>query len=303
MEFLWDQWVALGMAGHASGGAVPFVVDPEALLLATLRYAMNDGRFRGETLDWLSQNGGLVSVQRLKNLDRAMPIAPPEHLLAVSAYMRAAGFPNWKALTSRTASSEAEKFPETRGRGMSQAPDPVMPEAFILRMRQVLGVSARAEVITWLLTHSGGHAAGIARETGWFSKSVQGILNDFEQAGMLVARTEGKRKQYSPDARAHLWHPDLGKGLRWFPQGMFYVGVEHVLRTVGAASGTGLSAAARAIEIRRNLVPLETAFRLAGLDELYAGVSREKGESLIARFEAGTEMLLQQLEERTFRVK
>ncbi|MGL4402106.1 MAG: hypothetical protein ACRCXD_19795, partial [Luteolibacter sp.] len=60
-DFLWDQWVALGLAGHATSAPVPFVVDPEALLLATFRVAIDSGRFRSEVFDWLSKNGGLLS--------------------------------------------------------------------------------------------------------------------------------------------------------------------------------------------------------------------------------------------------
>lgn len=298
-DFLWDQWVALGLAGHASGAPVPFVIDPEALLLATLRFAIDESRFRGEVLGWLSRNGGLLSVQRLKNLDAATRLAPPESLRALSTFMQSAGFPNWKTLGSRWSpgSSAESVFPETTGRGMSQPPDPARSEAFLLRMRLVFGLSARAEVVTWLLTHEAGHAAGIARETGWFSKSVQVILNDLEQAGMLVSRMEGKRKDYALHPRHSLWHPELGVGLRWFPQGVFYMGVHHVLRILETADAS-LSDAAKAINIRRDLAPLETSFRLAGLDALYGGTHREKGGALVERFEQATAILIERIETR-----
>ena len=42
VDLLWDQWVALGLAGRPSGKKVPFVVDPEALLLATMRFGTGD---------------------------------------------------------------------------------------------------------------------------------------------------------------------------------------------------------------------------------------------------------------------
>jgi hypothetical protein len=297
-DFLWDQWVALSLAGRASGAPVPFVVDPEALLLATLRFAFDEGRFRGEVLDWLSRNGGLLSVQRVKNLDAASRLAPPERLRALADFMRAAGFPNWKTLAARIPAGGAEGFPESSGRGLGQAPNPARPEAFLLRMRQLFGVNARAEVVTWLLTHEGGHSAGIARETGWFSKSVQAILNDLEQAGLLVSRIDGKRKEYALRPNARLWHPELGAGLRWFPQGMCYGGAHYVLQTLAAAADPGLSAAARAIAIRRDLLPLETAFRLAGLDSLFGGAHREKGEALLARFDQGVNRLIGRLETR-----
>lgn len=294
--FLWDQWVALGLAGHANGPPIPFVIDPEALLLATLRFGMDEARFRGEMLDWLQQNGSLLSVQRMKNLDVATQVAPPEHIRGLAAFMVQVGHPNWKTLSARVHPATSTDFTGSTLRGMSQPPDPAKPEAFLLRMRLLFGVNARAEVLTWLFTHATGHAARIARETAWFSKSVQAILNDLEQAGMLVSRTEGKRKECALSPRASLWHPKLGSGLRWFTQGMFYTGILHVLNTLDAAADPGLSPQARAIAIRRDLIPLETAFRQAGLGTLYADTHRERGEALVQGFENGTAALVRLLE-------
>lgn len=297
IDFLWDQWVALGLAGHTSGPPVPFVIDPEALLLATLRFGMDEARFRGEVLDWLQRNGSLLSVQRMKNLDVATRMAPPEHIRGLSAFMVQAGHPNWKTLSSRVQTAGLTDFTGFTLRGMSQPPDHTKPEAFLLRMRLLFGVNARAEVITWLFTHATGHAAMIARETGWFSKSVQAILNDLEQAGLLVSRTEGKRKECALSPRASLWHPEFGSGLHWFTQGMFYTGILHVLNTLAAAD-PGLSSQARAIAIRRDLTPLESAFRQAGLGTLYADTHRERGEALVRGFENGTAALVGLLETR-----
>ncbi len=201
-DFLRDQWVALGLAGHASGRPVPFAIDPEALLLATLRFSFHEARFRGEVLDWLTRNGKLLSVQRAKNFDHAMRVAPPEHVRSLSAFLENAGHPNRKTLGSRVQHVSITDFTAVTLRSMSQPPDPARPEAFVLRMRLLFGVNARAEIIAWLLTHAEGHAARIARHTGWFSKSVQAILTDLEQAGMLVSRTEGKRKNYAITPRA-----------------------------------------------------------------------------------------------------
>lgn len=297
-DFLWEQWVALGLAGHANGPPAPFVIDPEALLLATLRFSMDEARFRGEVLDWLTRNGAFLSVQRMKNLDLSMRAAPPESVRALAAFMEKAGYRNWKTLEARVPSVAKSEFPESTGRGMSRTPDPSRPEAFLLRMRMLFGVNARAEVITWLLTHDDGHAARIARETGWFSKSVQAILNGLEQAGMLIARTDGKRKEVALHPRGGIWHPNLATPLRWFQQAPFYLGVHHVLRALEQANQPGLSAAARAIAVRRDLVPLETSFRLAGLGDLYSGASKGRGEDLIGRFMEATHRLVGMVEKR-----
>ena len=297
-NFLWDQWVALGLAGHATGAPVPFVIDPEALLLATLRFSMDEARFCGEVLDWLTRNGTLLSVQRMKNLDLSMRVAPPESAWALAAFMNKTGYRNWKTLGARVSPVAKLEFSESTGRGMSQAPDSSRPEAFLLRMRMLFGVNARAEVITWLLTHTDGHAARIARETGWFSKSVQAILNDLEQAGMLIARIDGKRKDVALHPRGGIWHPDLAAPLRWLPQAHFYLGVHLVLRALEQANLPELSAAARAIAIRRDLVPLEKSFRLFALGDLYTGISKERGEALIGRFMEATHRLTEMVEKR-----
>jgi hypothetical protein len=59
-----------------------------------------------------------------------------------------------------------------------------------------------------------------------------------------------------------------------------------------------LSDAAQAINIRRDLVPLETSFRLAGLDGLYEGTHQEKGGALLAHFEQATAVLIERIETR-----
>jgi len=45
LDLLWRQWTALGVSGHAEGDT-PWVIDPEALLLATCTF----GRFEPRLL-------------------------------------------------------------------------------------------------------------------------------------------------------------------------------------------------------------------------------------------------------------
>ena len=49
---------------------------------------------------------------------------------------------------------------------------------------------------------------------------------------------------------------------------------------------------------RRDLTPLEIAFRRAGLGSLYADTHRERGEALVQGFENGTAALVRILETR-----
>jgi len=305
-DLLWDQWTVLGGAGSGRAGAVPFAIDPEALLLATMRFGRADSRLSGEALDWLARNGKLVSLQRIKNVQLATRVAGTECLRELAGFMTDAGYRNWHSLdqwASKASSRSGGGFvPEGfRARDMSQVPDCAAPEAFILRLRTLFGVSARPEVLTWLLSHRSGYAAEIARDVGWFSKSVQAILNELELSGLLVSEAAGKRKLFSLNPGNGTFHPALGEGLRWFSQSWFYLGMLHIETILDALQESpGRSAHAQSIKIREVLTPMITALRMAGLDEVFAGSTHLTGETLVACFQHGTRSIQDMLTERSF---
>ncbi|MDE0597478.1 MAG: hypothetical protein OSB65_19745 [Roseibacillus sp.] len=306
IDLLWDQWRVLGGAGNGRSGAVPFVIDPEALLLATMRFGRTDSRLTGEALDWLARNGKLVSLQRLKNMQSSTMLAGTECLRELAGFMTDASYRNWHSLgqwASKTSPPSGGGFvPEGfQTRGMSQPPDCAAPEAFILRLRALFGVSARPEVLAWLLTHHAGYAAEIARDVSWFSKSVQAILNELDLSRVLVNETAGKRKLYSLNPRSETLHPSFGKGLRWFSQSWFYMGVLHVEATLDALQESpGRSIHAQAIRIREVLPAMNTALRMAGADKVFVGLNQLTGATLVDSFHEGTQSIQNMLTERNF---
>lgn len=296
-EFIWDQWVAIGMAGHASGKPVPFVIDPEALLSGTLRFALGESRLRDGMLDWLSQNGGLLSVQRVKNLQMNMPVALPEDINGIAAFMVSQGYGSWKSIVSDDSNIPATDFTQHTLRGMGRVPDAAEEAAFIFRMRQIFGVNARVETLTWLFTHSEGHAAYIARDSAWFPKSVQAILNDLERAALVNSQMDGKRKTYALSERAGVWNAGFGKDLHWLNQGAFYQGILRVIHTLESVSDPKLSTSSRAIVIRKNLAL--SAFRMANMDWLFSSARNERGEALVDSFYLGCISLIDLVEKRS----
>lgn len=308
IDFLWDQWILLGVAGSGREEAVPFVIDPEALLLATLHFGSADARLRTEALDWLMQNGREISLQRFKNVQTATPLGRTEELQQLAIFMEDAGCPNWRSLRQQSAkasaSSQGKFIPKGfHPRGMSQHPNCEAPQAFIFRMRALFGVGARPEILTWILTHRSGYPAEIARDCGWFSKSVQTILHDFEHSNLLVSRVEGKRRLFSLNPRNSLLHPSIAENLAWFPQGWLYLGIVHaeaILRTL--ADRPERSVRARAISVRERHGPLVAAFQKAGLDELYSGGMNIAGEALLDSFFEGTHSLTESISNRSFSI-
>jgi len=289
-DFIWDQWVSLGMTGHASGKPVLFVIDPEGLLLGTLRFALEESRLRDGMLDWLSQNGDLLSVQRVKNLHMNMPVALPEDVSGIAAFMVSHGHASWNSIVSNHPSTPGTDFTQYTLRGMSRAPDPTEKAAFIFRMRQLFGVNARVEILTWLFIHHEGHAAYIARDSAWFPKSVQAILNDLERAALVHSRMDGKKKTYALSDRAGVWNAGFGQGMSWLNQGAFYRAILGVINTLESVSDPKLSVSSRAIIIRQNLP--WSAFRMANLDWIFSSSNHQRGEALVDAFYSGCVRLI-----------
>jgi len=292
-KLLWNQWSSLGAPAQGVGSPVPFVIDPEALLLASMRFGETDARMADIVADWLPKNGAFLNLQRLKNLQSGTKLGTRENLATLGNLMEAAGFRNWKTLGDSSAKSNAGNG---QSRSMSQSPDPSRPEAFLLKMRMLFGLSARPEIITWLLTHHSGHAAEIARDTGWFSKSVQAILNDLEASGMLMSHMDGRKKVVSITARNSILNPMVSGGLRWFTQAPFYLGFLHVIHThERLGKNPDASDSVKSILIHQDLSAINASFRLAGIRDPFAAMAALKGLEAVDAFDAGSGSLVEKL--------
>lgn len=301
--FLWDQWVAIGLGGVARYGFVPFVIDPEALLLATTQFACHDARFMESVIDWVDGQGRHLSVQRLKNLPTNPGIGSVPVLMEIGKIVSQSRQKHWKTLLTMEASSSQSGAAlvfdkDLARRGMSLPPDPNDRESFLFRMRAVFGVNARAEVITWLLTHPSGHPALIARETGWYVKSVQTTLNDLESSGLVAAQRKDREKVFQLDRAKwlHLLQPE--EELHWFTQAPFYLACHHLRETLRILSDASDSSAKMlSILIKEHLPPSQGAMALAGRSDWFSGLKQFSGEVLVSRFVETVQKICQMLRE------
>ena len=233
VDFLWLQWSSIGVAGYARTRE-DWVIDPEALLLATTRFGRYDARLMDESIDWLVKFGRRINLQRLQNLHREWPgVADPRVLAAISDILgQQAALRKWRVIADlelESAPSVSEslflsrdgnpsghfgpiepffgKYGLLRGalehRGMSRQPDPRARGNLLFTLRALFGVNARAEIMAWLLTHDAGHPAAIARSTGYFSKSIQQTLNEMEESGQVLSVRQGREKMFR--VRAQDW--------------------------------------------------------------------------------------------------
>jgi hypothetical protein len=229
ITFAWDEWAQMGMLAtphHRS----PWAQDPEALIVFTLEVARADSRLFDELMDWLLVNESLLSVRRL----RAMCIDEGGRAFTAAAL----GWVARRRPRARLGSHGPASAPETLQRlfrsagpvidadedfaaaGLlrsrlgpshkSRPPDPMSPINLAFRLRQILGVGIRAEVVRVLLTIEAPwvNAQSLARSTGYAKRNVHDALAGLSAARVVSASTVGGEQRYVADHPA--WATLLG---------------------------------------------------------------------------------------------
>jgi uncharacterized protein YegP (UPF0339 family) len=202
--------------------------DPEALLLLTLEVARDDPRLFDEILDWLVRNEPLISVRRLRTLSDG----PEDERLsaAVIAWVSRQRRPRAAARQLEWKTEEAEALfrgvdlpalrtdpvfsafgftrPPAQPSGKSREPDLTAPINFAFRLRQLLGVAARAEAVRYLLTADieSATVAEVAKSSGYSKRNVQEALTSLQAAGAATLASNGSEHRFALDRSrwAHL---------------------------------------------------------------------------------------------------
>jgi hypothetical protein len=325
VDLLWHQWSSIGVAGYPRPGD-DWIIDPEALLLATTRFGRHDSRLMDESIDWLAKFGRRISLQRLQGLHRSWPGVADSRVLAAIAEVlgQQVAHRKWRVIadsepevsapesffirsdgTPGIPFGEAEpvfaKHGLLRGklelRGMSQPPNPRTRENLIFTLRALLGVNARAEILAWLLTHDSGHPAAIARSTGYFSKSIQQILNEMEESGQVISVRHGREKHFR--VRAADWQfllPPPAEGQSAFPRWVDWMPLfAAITRFAGTLALPGIddkSEHFQSIKLREALDEAMPALVRAGVSHELRSSRDQRGADLIQSLLADLDSLL-----------
>jgi len=223
LDLLWRQWSALGVPGRTTMEERR-LVDPESLLLLSLTIGRYDARLFDEVLDWLVVNGAFLNVQRLRNLMKLFRFQSQAQLSAISELlMKKSNDPlKWKRLASPRSPRNAEplfflksgkpipmpdeKAPEFSAYGLLRGtiklrghaqhfPTKGMP-SLLLRLRALLGVNARCELLCLLAAAEEIHPSKIARQTGYSPRTVQNTLAEMARSGVVQMRSGNREKWY-----------------------------------------------------------------------------------------------------------
>lgn len=104
------------------------------------------------------------------------------------------------------------------------------PCALQFRLRVLLGLGMRADILCYLLTHDGGHASGIAQLLGYSQKRVQDTLIEMADSGLLLVRPSGRLKIYWLDCGQ--WSVFLLKKEALFPKWINWLPLARGLTTL-----------------------------------------------------------------------
>lgn len=244
-DFLWRQWVTLGIAGITKLEDNR-IIDPEALLLFSLSLCRYEPRLFDEIIDWLFQNGRFINVQRLQKIQREYDFHSGPQLSAVAELLtRKTNYKlKWSGLSKKYYQKRKEPLffdkegkalpcpieknanPEflrhglKRGRlnlrGYSQPFDLQSPACLLLRLRALLGINARAEILCLLVSVKEIHPSEAARITAYYQKTIQTSLVEMRQSGLILTRSSKREKFYrlKPGILDALLKPN-GKSPRW----------------------------------------------------------------------------------------
>jgi hypothetical protein len=232
LDLLWRQWCALGVPGHAEAYRQA-IVDPEALIVATALHGRREPRLFDEMMEWLLVNQAFVSAQRLKRAANGSDAAGVVAALAgwLAGTSRGA---KWQRLahTRRGTGTAAEPLfqlsddqplpvlrepfapfavagyrrDEFRTRGHGRVFAAHEPAALVLKLRAALGLTCRAEILVWLLTHDAGSPTAIARDAGYGQRTVHDALLELRASGLVHVSESGREQRHHLDqSRWRTW--------------------------------------------------------------------------------------------------
>lgn len=208
----WAQWRALG--GQVSAREPASIVDPEALVLASLWLKDDEPRFWDLLAGFAHAGSRLLSVQRLRRLAERFP---SDAVARVGQFARVAagvpGDPRWRALagSKRVAVYRSKKVAPPAGQL-------TRPGALLLRFRTAFGVDVRTDALAYLLGKDGARVtvSEVAADLGYADNTVRGACEALANARLISAEPERPARYHASSPRwsrllempaMPRWHP------------------------------------------------------------------------------------------------
>ena len=222
-ELLWRQWCELGIPGQISTGKnSETVLDPEALLLFSAKFARYDQRLYDLILEWMGVHSCQINIQRLRALHAKAECKDTQSLGYIAAVAAESEPSRWKKPAKdysancsdsavalfRSQDDEPESFIPTCDSlailyglernvrlklGKIPSDIPESTSSLLFRMRSIMGITARAETILFMLTNNCCKVQDIVERSGYTWKSIQDVLQELA-SGYFVSSINGANR-------------------------------------------------------------------------------------------------------------
>jgi hypothetical protein len=202
VDACWSQWSTLAAEAAPTGRRpVSPIIDPEALVLMSLALRSSERRLEDRLRWWAGLGAPLMSLQRMRTLLPTFPDAIGPDVAWFAAEVVRAGDRRWRAL----AGDHPPTAPPRRTKGPPEL-QLLLPATLMLRLRAGIGVSAKADLLAFLIgmvpvlhdRNAGSTAAAIARATSWSVASVRRAAGELALARLLTAGPD-RPTEYSID--------------------------------------------------------------------------------------------------------
>lgn len=178
LELAWRQWTELGVAG-VQRGYPKAAIGIEELILLTAALATADPRLRDESIDWCVAYGDYVSLPRLKSLVKRQATRTRAAFAPYAAVVNRFSNARWPSAEDNPAWSIALS-------GKSTLRSLQRPSLLNLRLRALVGINARADVLTALLgLKQANVSAADLSFVGYTKRSIAQTLDALTMAGVL----------------------------------------------------------------------------------------------------------------------
>ena len=295
---LWRQWGSLGIAGLTEADDER-IIDPDTLLLFSLSVCRYEARLFDEIIDWSFRNGHLINVQRLGQIQKKYDFGCGPQLSAIAELLRKNSKYKlkWSALAAKyyqdppeplffdkqglplPSPQKSDANPEFLNHGLrrgaiklreySQSFSLQSPACLLLRLRALLGIHARAEILCLLSSFPEIHPSRAARETGYYQKTIQTTLLEMAQSGLVLVRSSKKEKFYrlKPKVLDDLLRPN-GKPGKWVNWAALLKAVEIIWQQLRQLSSQELDPLLLASELKKISISVHDFCADAGIGAL-----------------------------------
>lgn len=177
LDLAWSLWTELGVAGIKRKHK-KFLITLEELIILTVALAEIDPRLRDESLDWCSKYHHFISVSRLKSIMKSFS-SLNEPFSIYSITLNSLSGSAWPVFQD---SSPLRVTLSHKSCLLSLE----SPALLNIRARSIFGTGARADLLTFFLTHEKtDFAASDVAEIGYSKRNLAEILEEFCLGGLF----------------------------------------------------------------------------------------------------------------------